>query len=73
MAVDDGLIGAMSQTTQHAIALVWGALILLLVLGRIGWRLKARVQRRPQPERRLPRRWFLRRGVNWPSAAIRAA
>jgi hypothetical protein len=27
VAVDDGLIGAMSRTTQHAIALVWGALI----------------------------------------------
>jgi hypothetical protein len=27
MAVDDGLIGVMSQATQHAIALVWGALI----------------------------------------------
>jgi hypothetical protein len=26
MATEDGLIGAMSQTTQHAIAQVWGAL-----------------------------------------------
>jgi hypothetical protein len=48
MATEDGLIGAMSQTTQHAIALVWGALIPLLVLGGIGWRLKARIQRRPR-------------------------
>jgi hypothetical protein len=66
MATEDGLIGAMSQTTQHAIALVWGALIPLLVLGGIGWRLKARIERRPRPKRWLPRRWVLWRGVNWP-------
>jgi hypothetical protein len=48
----------MTQAAQHAIAVAWGVLMLLLVLGGIGWRLKARVQARmPRPKRRLPRRW----------------
>ena len=34
----------MTQAAEHAIAVAWGVLMLLLVLGGIGWRLKARVQ-----------------------------
>jgi hypothetical protein len=60
VAVDDGLIGAMSQTTQHAIALVWGAFI-------GAWRDRLAAQGARSTEATTlsdgcRRRWVLRRG-----------